>query len=395
MSVKWSREESVLLDLLRVVTGKENRTNPDADCDWEQLLKLAESHAVTAMLYDTVESLGLQITERIKKTAQTTVLANYRLLFLTSYLTKYLEAYGIVAVTLKGAATAALYPVPEYRKSGDVDLLIPVTADYERALVLLQQAGFWVDKEQLALHHTDLRNTEGISVELHNTLTEPFENKNINHYLIKILPEYAKHTVENTDWGVRLVQPSDAYHAFYLVVHMLQHFLREGFGLKNLCDWTLFWNREVAAVEKERFQKLTQRSGTGQFVRILTAACVRELGLSPDKVSFLLTEPVRDETVTAFMQEVLQAGEFGRAETDRMVAMRRTGFMAYAKEFHHQMHLNFPGIGRVFVIWPLLWALTLMRFLHNNRRLGRASVYNIVKKAAKRSELIEQMRLFR
>ncbi len=426
MSARWSKEESALLDLLRAAMGKENKIeHKDAnkierniDCDWERLLHLAESHAVTAMLYDVLEEqtgTAACIWERVQKSAQITVLSNYRLLFLTAYVTDYLGQYGIAAVTLKGAATAVLYPVPEYRKSGDVDLLIPLESEYKRALRLLQQAGFLADEEQLALHHTDLRNAEGISIELHHTLVEPFENQKVNEYLKNILPEYGNHIVENTAWGVRLLQPADAYHAFYLIVHMLQHFLREGFGLKNLCDWTLFWNREVAVSEKEQFMKLIKQSKTEQFVQILTAACVRYLGLQEEKVSFLMKEraakerimkeremepiePIKasawDELIEDFMQDVLQAGEFGRSQTDRMVAMRATGFLAYVKEFHHQMHLNFPKAGRVIVCWPFLWIVTLVRFLYNNHRFERASVRSILKKTAQRSELMERMRLF-
>ena len=235
MSARWSKEESVLLDLLCAAMGKENKNEHkdvnkierNIDCDWEKLLHLAQSHAVTAMLYDVLEEqtgTAACIWERVQKSAQITVLSNYRLLFLTAYLTDYLGKYGIAAVTLKGAATAVLYPVPEYRKSGDVDLLIPQEPEYKRALRLLQQVGFLADEEQLALHHTDLRNAEGISIELHHTLAEPFENQKVNEYLKNILPEYGNHIAENTAWGVRLLQPADAYHAFYLVVHMLQHF---------------------------------------------------------------------------------------------------------------------------------------------------------------------------
>ncbi len=164
--------------------------------------------------------------------------------------------------------------------------------------------------------------------------------------------------------------------------------------------------------EKEQFMKLIEQSKTEQFVRILTAACVRYLGLQEEKVSFLMkeraakeritkereTETIKasawDELIEDFMQDVLQAGEFGRSQTDRMVAMRATGFLAYVKEFHHQMHLNFPKAGRVIVFWPLLWIVTLVRFLYNNHRFERASVRSILKKTAQRSELMERMRLF-
>ena len=397
LNSELNKEEESLFVLLRTAMGQKN---PDkaADCSWEKLLDLARAHAVSAMLYDVLERqphLPEFVKECVQKDAQSTVLSGYRLLFLTAYLTESLKKHGITAVTLKGAATAAFYPVPEYRKSGDIDLLIVRRADLRRAAACLQEEGFRLLPEQPALHHVQLENSEGISVELHHSLTEPFENQKVNAYLNRILPEYGRHIVENQTWGLRLLQPSDAYHAFYLLVHMLQHFLREGFGLKNLCDWTLFWNRDVPTAEKTRFQTLIRESGTAQFVQVVTAVCVKYLGLSGEKAAFLSYESAREEVVDACLRDVLEAGEFGRLETDRMVAMQGTGVLAYVQVFQHQMHLNYPKAGRVFVCWPVLWILTLIRFLYNNRRLQRAPVRRIMKKAGRRSQLVKQMRLFR
>lgn len=394
-----SSEESILLNLLRLAMGNQpdSEYEPAGGCDWEKLLQLAQSHAVTAVLYDVLgktQGVPESLLACVEKTSRITVQANYRLLFLTKYLTGFLQENGVAAITLKGAATASLYPVPEYRKSGDVDLLVPMEADYEKACRLLKEAGLQHGPHQAALHHAEFCTADGVSVELHSLLAEPFESRKVNQYLEKLLPEYAGHTVENMAWGVRLYQPSDAYHAFYLILHMLQHFLREGFGLKNLCDWTAFWNRETAEEERQRFLELVQESGTGQFVRVLTAVCVRFLGLSAEKAAFMLKEPVQEEMLLGFLREVLEAGEFGRSEGDRMVAMRGTGFAAYAQEFQHQMHLNYPRAGRVFVCWPLLWVLTLARFLLNNRRLHRAPAWSILKKARRRSALTAQLQLF-
>lgn len=400
------REEKLLLAMLRDVAGKKNTADSSTDtvsnryigCDWKELVRLADSHAVTAMLYDALsrlETVPEHILSQVQKTGQITALSNYRLLFLTKYVTAYLKEHGILAVTLKGAVTASLYPVPEYRKSGDVDLLIPKEGDCGRAAKLLQQAGFQIKEHQSALHHIELSSSDGVSVELHSMLAEPFESQQMNQFLKKLLPEYETHVTENTAWGVQLYEPQEAYHGFYLLLHMLQHFLREGFGLKNLCDWTLFWNRKIAEAEKERFLVLIKESGTARFAGVLTAVCIRYLGLESGKAAFILAEPVREDIIQAFIQEVMDAGEFGKSEEDRMVALQGTGIAAYVQEFQHQMHLNYPKAGRVCFLWPLLWCLTLAKFLYNNRKLHRAPVRSILKKAGRRSRLTQQLRLFK
>lgn len=391
-------EEKTLLKLLRAaISGQTYERRAVEGCDWEAVLELAKAHAVTAILYDVLaaqDDCPANVINQVKQHSQSIVLSNYHLLFLNKFLTEYLSQHNIRAITLKGCATATFYPVPEYRKSGDVDLLIPKEGDYKRACWLLQKAGLHRLEKQASPHHMEFETTEGIMVEIHSMLAAPFENARMNRHLHTLLPRFSENQIENRSWGVRLYQPSDAYHAFYLALHMLQHFLREGFGLKNLCDWTVFWNRDIDKSQKRQFLKLVSESGMGQFVCVLTAACVRYLGLPKRCVQFIFTEPVRGDAVFLFMQEVLDAGDFGRSEKNRMVVMQGTGAFAFVQEFHHQMQVNYPRMGRIFVCWPILWGLTLAQFLSNNRKLHRGSVIQIMKKANRRSRLTRQLKLF-
>ena len=368
--------EKLLLDALRQSLHPQENQGclllPENEYTEREFLKMARNHAVLPLLYDAYEKQGLakdtcyaNFWQQIRQVAATTARANYRLLFVVKYITELLEKESILIILLKGASTASYYPTPELRKSGDVDILIPQERDFQRAVELLEKEGFAKCESQSALHHIELKNEEGISVELH----------------------------------------TDAYHAFYLVVHMLQHFLRAGFGLKFLCDWTVFWNREIAAEEKETFLRLLQESGTQGFVAALTEACVKYLGLREENVLFLLGDshgvvencPAEEDwqqLAEEFMEEVFISGEFGRGDKQRMVAMRGTGFAAYAREFHHQMHLNYPGVGKVFFLWPFLWALTLARFMQNNRSIRKVKSMDILKEARRRSKLIDRMKLF-
>lgn len=74
----------------------------------------------------------------VESIARTTVRQSYHLLFLTRDLVKLLEEAGIPALVLKGCGVAELYPVPELRKSGDIDVLIPGNC-VERAAGLLEK----------------------------------------------------------------------------------------------------------------------------------------------------------------------------------------------------------------------------------------------------------------
>ena len=77
-----------------------------------------------------------------------------------------------------------------------------------------------------------------------------------------------------------------------------------------------------------------------------------------------------------------------------MVAVRGSGLGAYTREFHHQMHLNFPRAGKCFLLWPLLWCMTLVRFLRNNRKIRHTSVRAVLRNAKARGKLVKRLFLF-
>ena len=59
-----------------------------------------------------------------------------------------------------------------------------------------------------------------------------------------------------------------------------------------------------------------------------------------------------------FFTEIMEAEEFGEADSKRMVAMRGTGWIDYIREFHHQMHLSHPKAGQYKILYPILWVRT-------------------------------------
>ena len=93
----------------------------------------------------------------------------------------------------------------------------------------------------------------------------------------------------------------------------------------------------------------------------------------------------------ALLRDIMDAGEFGYSEAERMVGMDGDSWTAYVREFHHQMHINFPKAGKIIFLWPALWIATLVRFLSNNKKLNRAPVAAIMKKAGKRGQLVHRL----
>lgn len=393
-----NREQLELCRLLSLALHNKALERLSPDVDYARVIAVAESHKVMALLHPVLEHAGLQesIWKIVDRKGEQTVRQSYRLLMLSRYVIGLLKENGIDAILLKGCGTAAWYPVPELRKSGDIDLLFKSEDETRKALQILAQQGFVTTEDQPANHHIVCESRDSVSLELHMSLAEPFDSEKTNRFLADCQKEYFAHRRVVDCMGVAFELTSDGYHAFYLLLHMLQHYVRAGFGVKLLCDWVVFWESPLSEEEKTIFLRLTQESGTFGFAVMMTRVCVKYLGLREKQVEFLMQAEPKDvcDLAEELMAEIFEAEEFGHSSKDRMVVLRGTGLMDYAREFHHQMKLNYPKAGKIMVLYPVLWIMTLCGFLYRNRTLRKVSGRQILKKAKKRSQLTEQMRLF-
>ncbi len=398
-AVCFSKEEQVLFRLVRnsLFPGRREEVLPVLkEEEWNAVIYQAEQHGLLSLLYFEVCEKN-EVPELLRKNAKTVsrriVRQQYRLLFLSKYLVGIMEQRGLTVVVLKGCTVGSYYPVPELRKSGDVDLLLMKPEELDKAEKIMLTAGFRKQEEQQALHHLCFSSEEGIEIELHTMLAEPFDNEKTNEYMQGVLSTLGKQVVRRNVMGVELPVLPDAYYGLELLLHMLQHFLRSGFGLRLLCDWVMFWQKPLSKQEQKNYLRLVEEMGIRGFSDIVTLTCVHFLGLSKKAVCWM--EISEKYPVEEFMRETLDAEEFGKSNRKRMVVMRGTGLFDYVREFHHQMRLNFPKAGNCILFWPGLWGITMVRFLRNNKTLRRTSTKEILKEAKRRSGLMKKIRLFK
>lgn len=370
-----------------------------SDSEWEELLLIADKHAVLPLLYEVMtaqEAIPKTILGQVTVKSRRILHVNYRMLFLTRHLVTLLEKEAIGVCVLKGVGVAADYPFWELRKSGDIDLLVADEKQYEKACTILKQAGLQELEEAKVNHHKEFGWRDGIVVELHSMLAEPFDNTAMNEYLSRIITEYGKTVPSNEMLGMTVPIAAPAYQAYQLMIHMLQHYLRAGFGLKLLCDWVVFWNQKIGNEDKSLFEKIITESRLRGFCDIISQVCIEYLGLPRGRAPFVENENAyTKEEIEEFLNELLEAEEFGNSSRERMVTLRGTSIHNYVQEFHHQMHLNYPKAGRHILLWPALWIMTLVTFLKNNRQLRGVATKDVLRKAALRGQITKKLRLFK
>ncbi len=370
--------------------------------EWHEIAHTSKRISVGCLMYDVIQhipDIPDSARKLIEKYSRSICQNNYKLLMIEIWLDKVLSEAGIKYSIMKGMSAAVDFPVPELRKSRDIDILLMNPGDIDRAVKEVEKLGFKKEKNQGAIHHVEMSDKAGLEIEIHTMMAIPFDNSTVNNRMEELIKSNSEKIIRKNIMGAELPVLPDAMHAFELLLHMLQHFLRAGFGIKLLCDWVTLWNRGLSEEDCEEYMNLVEECGVKGFSNMITRVCIKYLGLERKNVLWMKPfdeDKTREEIeadTAAFMEELKDAGEFGDSRT-RMVALRGSGFTDYVREFHHQMHLNFPSLGKVFIFWPILWVITLVKFLANNRKVRSVSTRELFESAGKRADLVKRMKIF-
>lgn len=144
------------------------------------------------------------------------------------------ESNDIHPVVMKGFSSAILYPKPDLRISGDIDLFIP--DKYEESVILIKNLGF----ETSFTHKHHKFYYKGVLIELHHDIISP---------PFKKLHQYSVHVVEYSGVKFKVFDEITTY--ILLLTHSVNHLIGPGLGFRHVCDWVLNHLQENKSLDVE------------------------------------------------------------------------------------------------------------------------------------------------
>ena len=178
---------------------------------------------------------------------------------------------------------------------------------------------------------------------------------------------------------------------------MLQHFTSLGFGAKPLCDWTIFLEHHAHEIDFMAFQTMLEDLGLVPFCEVMTELCIRYLGLPREILEknhcTFLAATIDSALLQRVLDDIHTAGEFGKENHTRVLIAHQNNFSSTIAQGHRQMKIYFPKLSHCFLFWPVLWSITLYRFLCNNRRLRKIDTKTILENTRQRQELFKALSL--
>lgn len=362
---------------------------------WQQavpeLLTLARQQKILPPVYEFLCRHDIEIPEEMMPSLTTElstyVLSCQQMKFFTEYTCKILDRENIPYALLKGCILSELYPKPEYRRYGDVDILINEPEAFQKAVTLLSKSGFR-QIESCSNHHYEfelIKHGHTYILELHRAVTNI--NDNVALY----------DTINALYDSISLTCPLSAtYEALYLLLHTLKHLLSFGFGIKLLCDWVVYLEAHTNDISDTEFQTLLNQLGLVRFAWSITAFCRQYLGLKqfPECLSYELTSGKKKEIFETLAEDIFSGGEYGYADTSRTLIMKdNSSLIGYCRELHRQTRRNYPTGSNFFPFLPFLWLATGIRFLYNNHHIRHVSTRSVITTEKKRQKLRKLLKI--
>lgn len=144
--------DAVYLQILKNLCTDLSEPVPLDGVDPSALYRLAEKHCSLPFLLPYFEQQPQF--SALKQQTKQMLLSYYQLEHFTRLTFSLLLAEKIPCFLLKGISLAANYPIPEYRKLGDLDLYIPEKDAFSRACRILNAHGYTEERSpcHLPLH---------------------------------------------------------------------------------------------------------------------------------------------------------------------------------------------------------------------------------------------------
>lgn len=321
-----NKNQEVFFELLRAgLWGKcENHNHAlFKNVDWDEVYRLASEQSVVGLIAVGIDYLpqdsrppqvltlqfvgeALQIEQQNKDMNE----------FLVELIEKLRRA-GVYVLLLKGQGIAQCYEKPLWRSCGDVDLFLS-EENYKKAKNVLLPLAYTIEVEYNYTKHLGMTIKDCV-VELHGTLRCKL-SKRINKTLDEIRDDtFNQGNVRSWLNGrsqVFMLSPEND--AVYVFTHFLNHFYREGLGLRQICDWCRLLYTYREKLDLRLLESRIRQMGIMTEWQAFGAFAVDYLGMPKEAMPFYVSEVQNIQEFRKFKGKaerikdfILMSGNFG------------------------------------------------------------------------------------
>ena len=297
--------------------------------DWSEIGKLALQQTVGILAFEAAFTLPSDLRppkEWIQK-AFSFIEANRRThLLIDGCVAEAVSRFrdkGIPSVLLKGQAYARVYPRPEMRQCGDIDLYVGEIHCLQ-AYEAVKELG-WRREERFfpkAKHYGCW--LRGIRIELHRIaglLPSRSADRRFQQWSQLQLRDSRACLMFGEE---KVFVPTPVFDVVFVFMHLYLHFLNGGIGLRHLCDWTMLMHAHAKDIDLFGLERILKEFRLLRAWRMFTPIAVDHLGLPPEECPFY--SPKAQGEAERILSFVMKEGNFGKTRLPDSV--RPSGYFA-------------------------------------------------------------------
>lgn len=220
-----------------------------------------------------------------------------------------LRKYGIEPVLLKGQGVAKYYPMPELRQCGDIDVYVGQD-NFAKACEVIGEMSSPEDHQgdipSLKHFHTRIGHA---FIEIHR-YTDVYWPKRYDRVYQKISDAGMHSDLVPLDFaGVPVMSPSVDFNVFFIFNHFWHHFIADGVGLRQLCDWVRLMHANHGKINLDYLSDVLGKMRLIKEWQVFGYIAVNTLGLPADEMPFY--EPKYKKTADKVLELIMLEGNFG------------------------------------------------------------------------------------
>ena len=287
--------------------------------DWEKQYQLAQEQSVQGIVLSGLEELkakGIELS--IPKVLLLQWIGEVQMIEqrnkeMNAYIAELIETLrknDIFAILVKGQGIAQCYEKSLWRSCGDVDIFLSED-NYRKAVQVLRPVASSIDEENEYNKHLAMT-IDGWSVELHGTLRSGLW-QSIDRGLDKLQNAvFCKGKVRSWMNGhTQVFLPAADEDVVFIFAHILQHFYKEGIGLRQICDWCrLLWTYKDS-LNHGLLESRIKSMGVMTEWKAFAALAVDYIGMPVETMPFYSDDKKWKRKAFRVMEFMLETGNFG------------------------------------------------------------------------------------
>lgn len=374
--------------------------------EFSQLMRLSSDHKLLPLVIDSLH--GYEEAESWQEYAQYKRMARMQVTEQARRGIEFLEVYeklreaGISALVVKGCVCRSVWPKGHLRVSADEDLYVR-PADFKRACDVLRNEGLICNENaapELDFEIGWKKPNSTLYIELHQKLFSPESGAicDLQRFFDDVFDHVKQYSVENGAGSVLSMSPED--HLLYLILHAYKHFVRSGFGIRQVCDIGLWMKVYGNEIDHARLMSKLSEARALYFAAAIFAIAKQDLGIA------LQLPPCWDEIGIdrePMLQDLLDAGVYGSSTMSRhhsaaltaeaVAASRgnrkKRGLLYRAFPPKRILARDYPELNEHPAKLPLIWVKRLLKYQKETKADENNSMAESIRIARNREELLK------